>query len=91
MENRYYLEDILKVPEKEQNACLAAMAKYKDSWWESTDPKCIVRNQMKESVLLVPLLKLQESLSFVLGRAVDIDEVHFDNEALQAEVESYVG
>ncbi|MBR4110926.1 MAG: hypothetical protein IKK43_04500 [Clostridia bacterium] len=86
---RNYVRNVLQVPAEKEESYLAVMDKYgKVSWWDSDDPAKIAKYQMNESLLLVPFIKLQNSLEAVLKRAVSLNEIHFDNDALRAEVEA---
>ncbi|MBO5178981.1 MAG: hypothetical protein J6B87_01350 [Clostridia bacterium] len=86
---RNYLHYVLNVPTKHEDAYVAVMDKYgNEHWWNSDDPAKVAKYQMNESVLLVPFIKLQNSLESVLKRTVSPNEIHYDNDALRAEVEA---
>lgn len=86
---RNYVRNVLQVPAEKEESYLAVMDKYgKESWWNSDDPAKVAKYQMNESVLLVPFIKLQNSLEAVLKRTVAPNEIHFNNDALRAEVEA---
>lgn len=86
---RNYLQCVLNVPTEKEETYLVAMDKYSsEHWWSSGDPVKIAKYQMNEELLLVPFIKLQNSLEVVLKRAVSPNEIHFDNDALRAEVEA---
>lgn len=86
---RNYLQCVLNVCDKKEESYLTAMDKYgSEHWWSSGDPVKIAKYQMNEEILLVPFIKLQNSLEFVLKRTVSPDEIHYDNDALRAEVEA---
>lgn len=66
--------------------CAAAMRRHRSRWWSSRCPYAVLRGQLREPVLLVPLPRLVEAAELVLGREVDVAE--FANPAaLRAELD----
>ena len=72
-------KDELQVSRRE---ILSAMQRHEKDWWESNDEKEVVREQLQEDILLVPLGRWLSLLSKVLKKAITIAD-YLDQEKYQ--------